>query len=224
MILAVIILIGVALQALFIVKEHEKKYLSAVILKGCAAFMFLILGILGLQVAQNQDFARLVVIGLAMGMIGDILLNLRFVFEKAGQKIFLAGIAAFLAGHILYLAALIPLSTNLTESLVIGVILTALLLWWIFQQIEAKPAFKIFGVLYLGAIVLMTSVAGGILIVNPVSTHAWLYFIGAVLFTGSDIVLILNTFTSKQRFSMRIANLSLYYAGQIVIALCLQFI
>ena len=47
------------------------------------------------------------------------------------------------------------------------------------------------------------------------------YAIGAVLFMVSDIVLIFNTFSGKTRFSMRITNLSLYYIGQMMIALCL---
>lgn len=47
------------------------------------------------------------------------------------------------------------------------------------------------------------------------------YAIGAVLFMVSDIVLIFNTFSRKTKFSMRIANLSLYYIGQMMIALCL---
>ena len=40
------------------------------------------------------------------GMLkGDILLNLRFVYPENGKKIFLAGLLAFLIGHILYLKA-----------------------------------------------------------------------------------------------------------------------
>lgn len=216
-------LIGAALQALFIAQERRERYVAAVALKGCASLMFVLLGCLCMREAQNQPFARLVVVGLALGMLGDILLNLRFVLPKAGQPIFLAGIAAFLAGHVVYLAALVPLSPNLAVSLAVGAALAALLLAWIFRRVEAKPAFKIFGVLYLGAIVLMTAVAGGILLADPASPRAWLYFAGALLFTASDVVLILNTFTGTQRFGMRVANLTLYYAGQLLIALCLLF-
>lgn len=145
-----------------------------------------------------------------------MLLNLRFVFEKMGQKIFLAGIAAFLAGHILYLAALIPQSVNLPLCAVIGVTAAAILTY-IFKTMKVKLAFKIFGVFYIGAVILMTAVAIGNLIAAP-SAARWLYAVGAVLFTASDIVLIFNTFGSETKFSMRIANLSLYYLGQLLIA------
>ena len=216
-------LIGILCQACFIIVEHKEQFTKAVILKGTAALLFCAIGFLSLKVARNHSFARLICIGLCFGALGDILLNLRFVFPKIGQKIFLAGVAAFLTGHILYLAALIPLSSTLVPCLVAGVIGAAALLTWIFKTLTVKLAFKIFGILYIGAIVLMTAVAIGNVITHP-TTAPWLHAVGAVLFTLSDIVLIFNTFGSEQKFSMRITNLSLYYLGQLCIAFSLFFI
>lgn len=208
--------LGMAVQASFIAVEHRKKYVGAVCLKGTASLIFIVIGVIAFGAARDTAFARLVLIGLILGGVGDVLLNLRFVFEKMGQKIFLAGIAAFLAGHILYLAALIPQSEDLPLCAVIGVIAAAILTY-IFKTMKVKLAFKIFGVFYIGAVVLMTAVAIGNLIAAP-SAARWLYAVGAVLFTASDIVLIFNTFGSETKFSMRIANLSLYYLGQLLIA------
>ena len=217
-------LAGMTLQGIFIAVEHKEKYIPAVVLKGTAALLFCIIGTVAMATASvNHSFARLVVIGLFCGMVGDILLNLRFLFPKIGQKIFLGGVAAFLTGHILYLAAIIPLSESLLLSLIIGAVAAVGLLAWIFKKLTVKLAFKVFGVLYIGAIVLMTAVAIGNVITGP-STAAWLHAVGAVLFTASDIVLIFNTFGSTSRFSMRICNLSLYYLGQLLIASSLFFI
>lgn len=218
-----IALIGILLQACFILVEHKEQYTGAVILKGSAALIFCAIGFLSLGSAQNLGFARLICTGLCFGALGDILLNLRFVFPKVGQKIFLAGVAAFLTGHILYLAALIPLSSTLVPCLIAGVLGAAALLSWMFSTLKVKLAFKIFGILYIGAIVLMTAVAIGNVITGP-SAAAWMHAVGAVLFTLSDIVLIFNTFGSEQKFSMRITNLSLYYLGQLCIAFSLFFI
>lgn len=218
-----IALLGILCQICFIIVEHKEQYTKAVILKGSAALLFCLIGFTALGNAQNASFARLICIGLCFGALGDILLNLRFVFPKIGQKIFLAGVAAFLTGHILYLAALIPLSRNLLPCLILGVLVAAGLLTWIFKTLTVKLAFKIFGILYIGAIVLMTAVAAGNVICDP-TTAAWMHAIGAVLFTLSDIVLIFNTFGPEQKFSMRITNLSLYYLGQLFIAFSLFFI
>ncbi|MBR4421971.1 MAG: lysoplasmalogenase [Erysipelotrichaceae bacterium] len=199
------ILIGFLLQALFIKTEHDEKYLLADILKGSASLMF-------------------VLIGLVFGMIGDILLNLRYVFPKHGQKIFLAGIVAFLIGHIMYLLALIPQAQHvwIWYCVIIGALAAGALLAYIFKTMEVKKAFKIFGIFYLGAVFIMTAIALGIAIFTP-SKRALIYAVGAVLFTASDVVLIFNTFSGVSRFSMRITNLTLYYLGQILIACSLFF-
>lgn len=219
----VLCLLGMILQGTFIMVEHKEKYVPAVILKGCASLVFVAIGYLGFRAAADASFAKLVFLGLCFGALGDVLLNLRFLSKTYGQKIFLLGIAAFLTGHILYLVALIPLSDNLLVFLIIGALVAAALLAYIFKTLSVKIAFKIFGIFYIGAVVLMTSVAIGNFISLP-DTNRLLYAIGAVLFTVSDVVLIFNTFGSTTKFSMRIMNLSFYYAGQLLIALSLFFI
>ena len=69
---------------------------------------------------------------------------------------------------------------------------------------------------------LLNCVAIGNLITAP-SVFTGLFAAGAVFFLVSDIVLILNTFGSETRQSLRITNISLYYIGQLLIALSLLF-
>lgn len=218
-----LMIIGALLQALFIYVEHKEKYVAAVILKGTAALMFVLVGY-DAYLRVNNPFNRQFVIGLFLGMIGDILLNLRYLFPKQGQKIFLAGIAAFLAGHIVYLVALLPQARHVWvwPCAIIGALTAAGLLAYIFKTMEVKTAFKIFGVFYLGAIFIMTAIAIGIAVFLP-SRRSIIYCIGAILFTASDVILIFNTFSGVSLFSRRIANLSLYYLGQMLIALSLFY-
>lgn len=213
--------LGVILQGTFIYIEHQKKYVAADILKGSAAACFVIIGIIGYATKTTDSFGLKLMIGLIFGMVGDILLNLRFVVGEAkGQKVFLLGIVAFLVGHILYLAALIPLSGHVLICFLIGAVLAAALLIYIFKTMNVKLAFKIFGVFYLGAVIIMTVMAIDIALVVK-DARSIEYAIGAVLFMVSDIVLIFNTFGGTTKFSMRILNLSLYYIGQLMIAFCL---
>lgn len=216
-------LVGIVIQTVFIIVEYKKRYLPAVILKGCASIAFIVLGTLSAQTAMDQSFASLIVAGLVMGGIGDICLNLRFVLEKAGKKIFLLGVAAFLIGHILYLAALIPLAgASVIFSLPAGAVAAALLLAWLLKQMEVKGAFKIFGIVYIGVVVLMTAVAASLFIMQPESTRFLMFMIGAILFTASDVVLVFNLFGKTKHKALRATNLSLYYLGQLLIALSLQ--
>lgn len=221
--ICILIVIGFLIQGLFIKMEHEEKYVLADILKGSASLFFVLIGFIAWKSTGNPLNTRFL-IGLIFGMIGDILLNLRYVFPEKGQKIFLVGILAFLIGHILYLLALLPQAEHVWASycVVAGALLAGLLLAYIFKTMEVKKAFKIFGVFYLGAVFIMTSIAIGVALFTP-SKRATVYAIGAVLFTASDVVLIFNTFSGVTKFSLRITNLLLYYIGQILIACSLFY-
>lgn len=208
------------LMAVFLAQESRKKYVPAVILKGMASACFTAIGFL---LSDGSHTARLITAGLLLGAVADMLLNLRLVFPEKGQPIFLTGILVFLSGHILYLAAVMSGMAYLWVCVVAGVLLTALVMTWIFQRITAKKAFKIFGVVYIGTVVLLNCTAVANLIVSP-SAFTGIFAAGAILFLISDIVLILNTFGKETKQSLRITNISLYYAGQILIALSLMFL
>lgn len=208
------------LAAVFLLQESKKRYVPAVVLKGLASACFVILGFL---LSGGSPAAKLITAGLLLGCIADVLLNLRMVFPKKGQLIFLVGIVVFLSGHILYLIAILKGAAHWWICVIIGVVLTALLMKWIFDRITAKKAFKIFGIVYIGAIMLLNCVAIGNLIVSP-SAFTAVFAAGAVLFLLSDIVLILNTFGKETRQSLRVMNISLYYLGQLLIALSLLYL
>lgn len=208
------------IAALFIYQEYLKKYTAAVILKGLASLCFVIFGFLA---SKGGTVSNTILIGLSLGMIADVLLNLRYVFEAKGRLIFLVGILVFLSGHIAYLAAVLPMNTQPWICILIGIILTAVLMKWLFTKITAAKAFKIFGIVYIGAIVILNCIAFFNLFVSY-STFKLTFAAGVFLFLISDIVLILNTFGSESRFSLRITNLSLYYIGQILIAFSLLYL
>ena len=208
------------LAALFMWTEKKENYMGAVILKGLASLCFVLVGVMA---GNGGQLAKLIVTGLLLGCVADVLLNLRWVFPKKGQLIFLVGILVFLGGHVVYLAAVLPMADNWAVCVVVGVVLTALLMKWIFSKITAKKAFKIFGIFYLGAIMLLNCVAVSNLMTAP-SAFTGLFAAGALLFLISDIVLILNTFGPKSKFSLRVTNLSLYYIGQLLIAWSMLFV
>ena len=209
-----------AFAGAFMWTEKQEKYVPAVVLKGLASLCFVVLGLL---TSPGTHMAKLIVTGLILGCVADVMLNLRWVFQEKGQMIFLIGILIFLSGHVFYLAAILPMCRSKLLCILIGAVLTALLMMWIFKRITAKKAFKIFGVIYIGAIVILNCVAIGNLLSEP-SAFTGVFAAGAVLFLISDIVLILNTFGSETKLSLRITNIGLYYIGQLLIALSLMFI
>ena len=215
----VLIPLCLVLAGLFLYVENQGKYVAAVVLKGLASLCFVILGLLA---STGTHMEKLIVTGLVLGCVADVMLNLRWVFKEKGQLIFLGGILVFLSGHLFYLAAILPMCASKLACILIGVVLTALLMVWIFKRITAKKAFKIFGVFYIGAIMILNCVAVGNLISAP-SAFTGIFAAGAVLFLISDIVLILNTFGTESKISLRITNIGLYYIGQLLIALSLMY-
>lgn len=220
MIMYILIPACLLIAALFIFQEHKENYVNAVTLKGLASLCFVILGFL---TSKGGTGSLPVITGLILGAIADVLLNLRYVFAEKGKLVFLIGILVFLSGHIAYLAAVLPMNPNPLLFIFGGIVLTALIMKWLFTKITVAKAFKIFGIFYIGAIVILNCIALGNLI-SSYSTFHLIFFAGAFLFLISDIVLILNTFGSVSKFSLRITNLSLYYIGQILIALSLLFL
>lgn len=219
-ILIVLLIACAVLARIFLRAESSEEYVKAVVLKGLASLCFVAIG---LVCSPGTHVAAMIIAGLIIGSIADVLLNLRMVFEEKGQLIFLVGIVVFLTGHIMYLAAVLPLCPYKLACIIIGIVLTALLMVWIFSRVTAKPAFKIFGVVYIGAIMLLNCVAVGNVIAEQ-SAFNTVFAIGAVLFLVSDIVLILNTFGSEFKQSLRNTNISLYYAGQLLIAFSLSLL
>lgn len=216
----VLIILCAILAFVFLKKEAAGQYVPAVILKGLASLCFV--GI-GLICNPHNGVSKLIVAGLVIGCVADVLLNLRMVFEKKGQAIFLIGILVFLTGHIMYLAAVLRLCSSILTCIIICIVLTTLLMIWVFKRITAKPAFKIFGVVYIGAIMLLNCVAIANVLAAP-SPFNIMFAAGAVFSLVSDIVLILNTFGGEFKQNLRNTNISLYYIGQLLIALSLQLL
>lgn len=216
----ILISLCLCIAALFIYVERLGKYIPAVVLKAAASLCFVILGFLN---TKGDHISNLIIGGLILGAVADVLLNLRYVFKEKGKLAFLAGILVFLAGHIVYLAAVFRMNPHWLICVMSAVILTIFLMQWLFTMITAERTFKIFGIVYIGAIVLLNCTALVNLLYAP-SPFTRIFFAGSFLFLISDIILILNTFGPKAKFPFRIANLMLYYIGQILIALSMMFL
>ena len=107
-----IIILGLVLQSLFIQSEIDGKMKAAVVLKGTASFMFVLLGgyLLSSKVTMFGDF---IFKGLIFGMIGDILLNLRYLVPKQkALSVFGLGVLSFTIGHAFYFSAIVDLEVQ----------------------------------------------------------------------------------------------------------------
>jgi uncharacterized membrane protein YhhN len=153
---------------------------------------------------------------LAMSAIGDAFLS------REGDSAFLAGLAAFLAAHLIYIGLFSTTgggSDIITAEIwraAIAVVMPACaiamigLLWR-----RVKPAMRPPIVIYSMAIVVMGLAA--------LTTHSVFVIAGGLLFIASDCLLAAERFLvsaiSPHRASIRVAVWVLYYAAQTLITL-----
>lgn len=69
---------GAVLETLFIMRSYKRRDASSVVLKTMASVVFVLLGLLELRRMGPSLYGWYVVAGLTLGMLGDLLLALRF--------------------------------------------------------------------------------------------------------------------------------------------------
>lgn len=225
MMIAFFSLVGLLIDIWFISSEYAGKMFKATVLKGLASFMFVCLGTACYLKVPTAP-GRLILIGLILGMIGDILLNMRNLFEGGkSNKVFALGILAFLSGHFLYIAFLAQQSgRKFWIALLLTVIIAVLSIPPLMKRITApSKGLKAFGYVYLTVVIAMFSFSVSQLIALGACSESVLFFIGALLFVVSDFIMIYYSFGKKIK-PLRAINLLSYYVGQLLIACCILFV
>lgn len=201
----------------------------AMLSKAVASLGFIGLGIAGLfGGVSNVQAAAFVVFGLVMGLIGDIVLDLKVIYMgKKEEGIYLTGgMVSFGIGHIFYFVAVcLLLGSSVINGALIGVCLAvaAVVAFAMVFGGEKFMGFKfgnftIHSIIYAFMLVFMGAFTIGCCIVMQ-NTKMALFASGMILFLLSDIVLTQMYFGGRPTDkSLCVINHILYYAAQICIA------
>ncbi len=158
--------------------------------------------------ALDSDFGRWLLAGLVLCMAGDVFLIAR------QDKAFLAGLASFLLGHLLYVVAFLQLPLNLTAmlaSLVPAMALAVFSLRWLWPHLPDKMQVAVLA--YIGVICSMLLMAGSTWGSGP----GLPVLVGAWGFAISDLAVARNQFVHPG-FSNRVWGLPLYFGSQLLLA------
>ena len=171
-----------------------------------------------LQPGAGSTFGLLMIAGLLLCLVGDLCLAL------AGEGSFKLGLASFLAGHLVYLAAFSwlepPLSWLTWRTLVVAAVSGAAFLW--LRPHLGRLQLPVLA--YVVAIGLMVSAAWALFAAPTLSPRGpTLIFLGAVLFYLSDLFVARDRFVSPGWIN-RFLGLPLYYAGQFLLAFSIGLI
>lgn len=223
--IALICVSGLIVDALFIRTEYAGKMGLATLLKGIASLFFVALGYVCFAY-RPSSFGINIFYGLVLGLIGDVLLNMRNLFTgKPSMIVFAVGILAFLGGHFFYIAALLArCPQSLISDLIVTLIVAVIAIPPLMRSIKApSTGLKIFGYVYLIVVSAMFSCAAVILIKTGSSLLNITFAAGALLFLVSDFIMIYYSFGKKIK-PLRAINLLCYYVGQLLIAMSMLFV
>lgn len=101
--------LGAILLAVFLKLRVDEKRIKAVLVKSFVSLCFIAAAfssLVQMQGKTNLVCGALVIGGLIFGLLGDIWLDLKYVYREHDYPLTLAGFFVFGVGHILYIAAL----------------------------------------------------------------------------------------------------------------------
>ena len=203
----------------FLTACWDRECRSAFWLKGGAGLCFVLTAALLLPWSGDGRYSPLILGGLLLGLLGDQLLALRFVWPDRHDQMFLTGTLSFAAGHVLYLLAL---SRRFPGALTAGLpfwagllLLSGLFLLW--QRANAGKL-QVPGLLYIALVCLMAASACGACLRSR-EPAALFFALGGLCFVFSDDLLSARCFgkVKKSLGTNRAIHIS-YYLAQLLIA------
>ncbi|MBE6818232.1 MAG: lysoplasmalogenase [Ruminococcaceae bacterium] len=230
---------------IFIKAQWPKKCPKSFVWKVIAASIFVGYGIFAYCSAKNawgnkflEVFARDMVIGLALGWLGDVLLHLTALSKKEKPSkafqggSFVSGLVAFLVGHIFYVIAYlegIKAVGHWSRSTIITIVIEVVILLAAFVAVELFVAKIKLGVaavpvaLYAATIstMLVSAVTLAIYAAKYSVVMSIVLALGALLFVISDSTLVFCMFGSekaKNSYKLKVVNLTTYFIGQMMLA------
>ena len=232
----VLLICGAAALALFLREKLRGPTLRAAIWKSVTSALFVAVAVSAWVYAAAGGalpiLGAFVVPGLVFGLMGDIWLDLKFVYARDDAPLTHAGFATFGVGHILnQLGLLFQYYIHGRPGWVLVPMGLALLLT-VGNVAMEKPMKLRFGtmkpvVLAYGFLLFLSVLLSGSLAL----LHQWretalnLFFVGAVMFALSDLVLSGTYFgEGKDRPVDIVLNYLTYFPAQFLIALSLAFI
>jgi uncharacterized membrane protein YhhN len=215
--------------ALLVYAEHRRAATMRVIAKVVASLAFLALGICA---RHSGDYGTWIVAGLALGVAGDIALL------GESQAAFMAGLGAFLLGHVAYviaIATVIPPASWLAGASYLAVLPVAVAGFALVKLWPRLGTMRVPVIAYV--LVIVTMVIGALALrtvpdtsnlaapqaqlmgtIAPAYSRAHeLFAAGALLFFASDLAVARDKFVGAS-FANKAWGLPAYYGGQLLIA------
>ena len=222
-----------ALVLAYFLYEKCKGYsLKAVFIKATASMLFIALAAVSLFHTGYHIFPKFAIIALALGMLGDISLDLKYVYKEQDKPFTIAGFLVFGLGHVFYITGmflefyhgesflyvLLPLVVGLIGGAATVLIEKPMKLQYKeFRWIVGAYASLLFAMM---ATTISLTILSGFQALSLI-----LLMVGGILFALSDLILNMTYFGEghEKPFDI-ITNSVTYYVAQNLIALSIFFL
>ena len=225
--------IGVVITTVFTIKRTHKSSPRLLMLKALSSAFFVFTAITAF--AFNDNVPLLVgipaVIGAVFGLLGDVALDLKYVYPQDHDVYLKGGFTSFSIGHLFYIVSIF-FSYGLSFGnyayaifglavLIISVPVTEKLMKLDYNK------FKLITLMYSAILGFTDALSFSVLFTEGVSVHTVLHSVGLTLFLLSDAVLSGLYFAKDEKKKNSrpsiIANHIFYYSAQYILAVSFAF-
>ena len=215
------LLVSLVLAAAFTFRRAIEKDVVSLLLKTAASTAFILLGFVSFR-ASSGAVSIAILPGLVMGLIGDIYLDLKYVFPEHETTFTYTGFGAFILGHFCYMIFLFSQYPLTVAGLIIALIIGISAGIGIYITPELMKVnygrFHLISSVY-GALLVFITVYSLCLCFAGFTGAKIVFFFGILLFLMSDLVLSQVYFGQDQDTPKNsMINHGAYYLGQIMIA------
>ena len=224
--------VGIAVTALFLILRVKKGGFWGLFSKTMASVCFISTALAAAsQKTPYFSFTSLMIMGFIFGMLGDIWLDLKWMYTDDVKKFLYAGFISFLVGHLCFVTAIIRNSPYTLWSILAAVGI-ALLIATVAVLLE-KPMKLKYGK-YKPIVFIYSTTLSMTLTFSAVTAYItnfekiWIVMtVGAALFLFSDLVLSGMYFSDSKNKNTPVnvvINHTLYYAAQFILASAIHFV
>ena len=224
-----LLVIGILAIVVFLVLRVKRGGIAALYAKAVASLCFIATAV----AATNENrsflgFGSFMTIGLVCGLLGDVWLDLKWIYLQDKDSYLYSGFIFFLLGHICFITAVFNASPYTPLSAVIAA--AAALVIAVIAILLEKPLKMRYGkfkwIVFLYSLTLSMTMT--MAMVTAVITHfqtMWVVMsVGGLLFLLSDLLLSGMYFGEGKNTKFNVVlNHSLYYAAQFIMAATVLF-
>ncbi len=224
-----LLIVGILATAVFLVLRVKRGGIAALYAKAVASLCFIATAIAATN--ENRlflDFGSFMTFGLVFGLLGDVWLDLKWIYLQDKDSYLYSGFIFFLLGHVCFVTAVFKVGPYTPSSLIVA-FAAALVIAFVAILME-KPLkmhygkFKWIVFLYSFMLALTMTMAMTLAVITGFEKMWTVMSVGGLLFLLSDLVLSGMYFGEGKNTSFNIIlNHTLYYAAQFIMAATILF-